>query len=119
MIEVNTLEVAIAQAFDVKDVPEFKQMKPVAQAQAWLKNNGVSTRYDKKQVRAGVVLFTRGGGVLYTVVNDADKDELPKNAVVLGSLSLVETAEKAPETAKNEKKSRKSTKKDDETSESE
>lgn len=119
MIENTTLEGAIAQAFDLKDVPEFKQMKPVAQAQSWLKEQGVSTRYDKKQVRKGIVVFSRGGGVLYAVVSDVENDILPKNAQVLGSLSLVETAEKAPETAKNEKKSRKSTKKDDDTSESE
>lgn len=119
MIENFTLNGAIAKAFDVKDVPEFKQMKPVAQAQSWLKEQGVSTRYDKHQVRAGVVVYSRGGGVLFTVVSDPAKDEMPKNATVLGSLSIVETAEKVEKTAKNEKKSHKSTKKDDDTSESE
>lgn len=119
MIETMSLNQAVAKAFNASDAPEFNQTRPVLQAQEWLKTKDVSTRFDKAQIRKGIVAFTNGGNVLYAVVKNKDKFELPRNAQVLGSLSLVETAQNSDETAKNEKKSRKSTKKDESTSESE
>ena len=109
MIE-YTLKDAVAKAFDVKDVPEFKDMRPVRQAQEWLKSKGVDTRYDKHQVRAGVVVFQRGGGVLFGIIDDAAKSELPRNAVVIGSLSIDKTKESSEIKPKSTKKAQKSLK---------
>lgn len=119
MIETMSLNQAVAKAFNASDAPEFNQTRPVLQAQEWLKSKDVSTRFDKAQVRKGIVAFTNGGNVLYAVVDDKESFELPRNAQVLGSLSVVETAATSNETPKNEKKSRKSTKKDENASESE
>lgn len=100
MLKTMTLSEAIAEAFGIKDVPEFTQSKPVKQAREWLDAKKQPYTYTRGVADRGVLVFTRGAGSPQYTVIDKDTD-ITGGTAVLGTLTPKSKSQQRREDAMN------------------
>lgn len=88
MIKTLPLREAVAQVFglDLKEVPDFQDVKPVKELRGWLDRQNIKYSHERGKLADGIVVFTIGAGSPQYTIVEGDTSHL-RGAMIFASIT--------------------------------